>query len=280
MTFSFGGTLNSPKVERKISNIDLQQENKWTRFPNLEVREKSFAPKISDIFKIKRGLATGDNSYFILSDIEIKERGLPLSEFRSILPSPRYLIEDVVEADENGDPNIDRHLFLLDPKLSEIAIRAQYPALWNYLEEGKARGLHERYLCSHRLKWYAQEVRPPAPIVCTYMGRGDARSGRPFRFILNKSNATAANVYLMMYPTPLLAQALSKDRDLIHRIWTSLNEIPAEKLLGEGRVYGGGLHKLEPKELGNVPLPQFLVDVLQKDQRPLRQAELFEMNAA
>jgi hypothetical protein len=31
-----------------------------------------------------------------------------------------------------------------------------------------------------------------------------------------------------------------------------LNEIKPEELLGEGRVYGGGLHKLEPKELANV----------------------------
>lgn len=36
-------------------------------------------------------------------------------------------------------------------------------------------------------------------------------------------------------------------------IWPSLNDLAPETLLGEGHVYGGGLHKLEPKGLANAP---------------------------
>ncbi len=38
---------------------------------------------------------------------------------------------------------------------------------------------------------------------------------------------------------------------LAEKIWEALNEISADSLLSEGRVYGGGLHELEPKELAN-----------------------------
>jgi adenine-specific DNA-methyltransferase len=92
----------------------------------------------------------------------------------------------------------------------------------------------------------------PAPILCTYLGRSDTKTGRPFRFILNHSKATAANVYLLLYPKAVLASAIHNDRGLLRRVWEALNELRPSSILGEGRVYGGGLHKLEPSELGNV----------------------------
>ena len=39
----------------------------------------------------------------------------------------------------------------------------------------------------------------------------------------------------------------------IRNIWAAMNAIAPETLLGNGRVYGGGLHRLEPRELANVP---------------------------
>jgi len=49
-----------------------------------------------------------------------------------------------------------------------------------------------------------------------------------------------------------MAQALEGDSTLIRRIQEVLNRISPDQLLGQGRVYGGGLHKLEPSELANV----------------------------
>lgn len=271
VTFSFGGTMAAPKISKDIPAKALAQEAKWTRFPVAAVRARSTVPTVSDFFKIKRGIATGDNSYFILSADEIEARNLPLECFRPILPSPRYVKADEIEADAKGVPIVERRLFLLDTRLPEKDIERRFPTLWNYLEEGKARGLHERYLCSHRALWYGQENRPPAPIVCTYLGRSDTKSGRPFRFILNQSQATVANVYLAMYPMPALARALCHEPALIRPVWEALNRITPEQLLGEGRVYGGGLHKLEPKELANVPVGE-IADLL--PDQPVRQSEL------
>jgi adenine-specific DNA-methyltransferase len=272
--FGYGGLPSSPELTRLVGVGDLTNESKWSRYPRKETRPLRNTPTVADYFRIKRGLATGDNSYFILSAEQINERKLPWEVFRPVLPSPRYLPEDEVNATEDGLPLVEKRLFLLDTKLSEPEIEVRFPALWSYLLQGKERGLHERYLCSHRSPWYSQEIRPPAPIVCTYLGRGDTQRARPFRFILNHSRATVTNVYLAMYPTETLSRALREDPDLLRGVWSFLREISSDDLLGEGRVYGGGLHKLEPKELGNVPLA-FSSTVARSIDRRAEQPNLF-----
>lgn len=272
--FSYGGTLREPHDVRHVSIEALRSEPKWTRFPASAERTRFDGPVVSDFFRIKRGIATGDNGYFILSEDEIAARELPRKLFKPILPSPRYMPQDVVEADERGEPILPKRLFLFDTKLSEPEINERYPALAAYLAEGRERGLNERYLCRTRKPWYSQENRPAAPIVCTYLGRGDSKSGRPFRFIRNRSSATIANVYLAMYPTEAFARAIEADPNLMDVAWQALNRITPEQLLGEGRVYGGGLHKLEPKELANVPVPE-LAGALPEAARTAKQQSLF-----
>ena len=73
--------------------------------------------------------------------------------------------------------------------------------------------------------------------------------------------ATATNVYLMVYPKPALAKALLDRAELLKEVWQALDRISDQALIGEGRVYSGGLHKLEPRELGNV-IAQKILEIL------------------
>ena len=275
--FTYGGSLQHPTLDRRVSVNSLRRDPKWTRYPMKGQYDEIHAPVLADFFKIQRGLATGNNNYFILSSEEITRRKLPMQAFRPILPSPRYIADDEIAADDEGNPVLERRLFVLDCRLEEAEIEQRYPTLWAYLAEGKAQGIAERYLCRHRTPWYMQENRPPAPFVCTYLGRHTTARAKPFRFILNHSQATAANVYLMLYPKPLLDAAIRQDTTLKRRLWKVLKDIRPQAMLDEGRVYGGGLYKLEPKELGNIPataIAELLPDLVRP--RYEKQSDLFE----
>jgi hypothetical protein len=164
------------------------------------------------------------------------------------------LSKDEVIADSEGLPILGKRLFLVSCPLPEDEVKSKHPNLWAYFQKGVEAKINLKYLSTHRSPWYSQENRSAAPFVCTYMGRSDSAAERPFRFILNHSRAIAANVYLMLYPKPALEVALRKTPSLQRKLWKALNEIPPETLTGEGRVYGGGLYKMEPKELANAAL--------------------------
>ncbi len=256
--FSYGGTLEEPEVSRNVRKRTLEKCRKWTCFPrdtnNYEQSQNTHIPTLGDFFTIKRGLATGDNDFFILSKEQIEERDLDMHFFTPILPSPRHLTCNEVFGDKHGNPCLDTQYFLLSCTLPEDEVKKYHPSIWNYLSSG-IDTTAQKYLCKNRKVWYYQESRSATPFLCSYMGRGNNGHAAPFRFILNHTTAIATNSYLMLYPKEMLTSAIAQSPDILHEVWEILTHITASNLEREGRIYGGGLKKIEPKELSHVICP-------------------------
>ena len=71
-----------------------------------------------------------------------------------------------------------------------------------------------------------------------------------------------------------LARILQGNPDLLKAVWAALRKISLHALIGVGRVYGGGLHKLEPKELAEAPADTVLAAVPEATPSRTRQLTL------
>jgi hypothetical protein len=250
--FSFAGPIERPTTEALVPFDVLRDSGKWTQFPARTNFESIEEPTLGDLFAIKRGLATGSNSFFILDSEQVNEWSIPRQFLKPILPGPRFVTTDVIDAHPNGDPAVSARIYLLDCNEGEEKIENRWPRFYEYLQKGREEKIAASYLASHRAPWYSQEQRAPAPFLCTYMGR--SRNGKhPFRFIWNRSQATAHNVYLMLYPRSRLQEALTNHPELAAKVFVALQSLTPAQFISAGRVYGGGLHKVEPKELAQIP---------------------------
>lgn len=240
----------------------LDPEEKWTLlFSPLDVEHAPMLEPLSTIADVQRGIATGNNDYFCLTqsevdDWEIEEEYLaPVVRNASKVTNSEY-----THADWERQRVADDQVWLLyhtdvwKPELRQGKVK-------HYLDHGREIGADESYLARHRTPWYTVDRRTPPDILFRYMSRSDGRfvhNSAGVRNLNNLHGITLHEEYGDEDVRALLAYLNSRRGNLV--------------VQRAGREYMGGLSKLEPNELGGIPVldPRVL-----SEQNRTRLAELF-----
>lgn len=201
---------------------------------------------LGDFATVLRGIATGANDFFFLTQKQAEALGIPRTFLVRAIGRTRDVPTDVIdekllaELDASGRPTL---LFCPDGRTLD-----RFPAaVRRYLEEGIRKGLPRRPLIATRRPWYKMEVRKAPPILFTYLGRRNAR------FVRNLAGVVPLTGFLCVYPR-------SDDPSFVERLWSVLSH-PATlaNLSVVGKSYGSGCIKVEPRGLELLPLPEEVV---------------------
>ena len=247
------GNYQSPKLTKSIDVGVIPPLSKWNFIKSVNTQIDS-GIVLSDLFHITRGIATGNNAFFILDEEAVLQNSIERDCLIPLLPSPRYLKVPVVESDLSGEPVIEKKRFLLSISCMPDETKRKYPFAWKYLKQGVKEGVDQGYLCQSRKVWYFQEKRDPPLYIATYMGRSSLADQSPIRFILNHSRGIVTNGFLCLYPRLHLLRLFKEDSSRKEQLLNALNSISEEAIKNAGRSYGGGLQKIEPKELRSLRL--------------------------
>ena len=250
-----GGTellhlLQNDLKSKSIKNLEIYErkleEALSVGLSRLPLNEYVFKYRLTHFARVMRGVATGANDFFFLTQKRVEEIGLPPELLVRAVGRTRDAMEDSItlatltNLEQKGRPT-----FLFSPlhcQLEDMSSAARA-----YLLEGERMGLAKRALISTRKPWYKMESRNAPPFLFAYLGRRNAR------FIKNEAGVVPLTGFLCVYP-------LSDDEKYIQKLWQILQhpKIVANLSL-VGKSYGSGAIKVEPRSLERLPIDADLV---------------------
>lgn len=234
---------NHPKnFKQHLSAEDLQASKKWDSLLSKgHLKNIPGFTKLAVLATTKRGIATGANNYFLLSESQLEALNISKKHTLKCIGRSRDISSPYFSSEEFKIlSNENKPVYLLNIQ-DETS-----PEIVSYLEQGKEKKVHERYLTKARKKWYQVEHRPPSPIWAGVFGR------ERMKFIYNEAMASNLTAFHCIYPNvgsthfnKALALCLNSN-------------IVQERALESSRVYGKGLNKFEPKDLLQIEVPNLL----------------------
>ena len=248
----------APKGSIKTLARDLS-EGLQTGFSRPPMTEKASKYVLGDFVQVVRGVATGANEFFFLTDEQVQQLEIPKKYFvRAIGRTRDVSTEEITQETLDILRKKGRPTLLLSLNREPFE---NYPEkLKKYLKDGEKLGLPQRPLISQRKPWYKTEVRSIPPFLFAYLGR------RNVRFIRNTAKIIPLTGFLCVYPK-------SEEKEFIECLWKILNHPDTiSNLTLIGKSYGDGAVKVEPRALEKLPIPDSVI----KEVRLPVQLRLFE----
>jgi len=249
-----------------IEQSKLTPEDRWDNLFHPNAVELPDLPPLSEIADVHRGLQTGENDFFCLSQEQVDTWGIDPQYLSRIVPNQRYVDGYDIRANDWEDYDRQGRETWLLYHLGELTgvPRTTYDdetecAYWAEdsmttdptipLVEYLCQGLtdHEDLptrstVHDHRDRWYRVERGDTAPILMTLTGR----SG--FRAILNQTDARHLNNYHGVYPDATITRQGQK------ALLAYLNYVFGDTGISQHqRVLVDGLPKVEPGDVKDIP---------------------------
>jgi len=221
----------------RVDLRDLEVDEKWDRILRGTRQEKPDDwVLLGALGKTKRGIATGANKYFHLSNSDMLTHGLSKARSRACVGKANDVAGLTFGEDDADRLSATSRFFLLDLDDSVSEDRT-------YLEEGLRQGLSDRFLMSSRKRWWDQEKREPAPFWVGVFGRDG------IRFVRNRTSTTNLTCFHCLYVSGL-------DDTQLDAMCALLNSGYVQRINESSeRAYGGGLRKVEPRDLLRMCVP-------------------------
>jgi hypothetical protein len=207
---------------------------------NRPIKGSPTARALNEIATVRRGVATGDNRFFLRSDAEVS--GLPEAAYVCALPSLRNIeFNDLTpkQHENMGNQGVKRWLLRLDKA------DPANPAVAALVHEGEERGTPQRYLCKVRSPWYAVEEVPVPDILIAPMSKSK------FKVVNNTAGAIPTN---SLYGIRLLDRVTAGRSAKPLVLWLQSDD-GQTSLRAISRRHSDGIFKLEPRALSGLHIP-------------------------